>query len=262
MASRPLILIACLVCLPVLATFSSGAVVTEDFEAGAAGWIGTGDLSVSGTNGYLAGVFQDSPLSGSFRAESGSSNGDFVGDLTRYADFASIRFDFMAEDAFPAGTALRFRGANNVTFSFGFSLNSIGSFQSVVIPTTFSSGWVGGTQAEFDTAFAAVQWMDVFMFAPAPLPGDPPSTFRLDNFAFSSVLPTAIPEPGHSVLMVIGFVMIMTLRNRTGALLALGTGHGGTVANATDWDRPIKRRSRRSRSKAKSFMVSVLPRGL
>jgi hypothetical protein len=241
-----------------LSQLTFAAIVTEAFTDDDAGWFGVADLTViHNASGYLQGTFEPGDFGGSFRADSESSGGDFVGNLTRYPTLETIRFDFMAEDVFPAGSALRFRGSNNITFSFGFSLSSIGIFQSFAIPVTYSSGWVGGTEAEFNAAFADVQWMDVFMFAPAPEINPSSSVYRLDNFEFSSLSLPVIPEPGHSLLMLLGFAVIMSLRSRSNTLFQVSAATSGLAAHP--WE-PDMRRFREPAEGKGSSMLTIFPR--
>ena len=192
------------------------AVIVDETFTDNAGWDTTGDLSlgVSGS-GYLIGSFSAGAFGGSFIADSDSSFGNFVGDLTGqdYAGLTSLRFDFFSVDLLPSGFGVQFIG-NSSTFTYNLSPTVVGSFQNFEVPMFYTPSWGGGNEADFNAMLANVQSVEVFIFPGFDGLGIPAQTYYLDNFTYSSLALTAIPEPGQSMLLIIGVVMVLGLRRR------------------------------------------------
>jgi hypothetical protein len=255
--------ISVMTCVLLLAALTASlpavaAVVYTETFADAAGWTGPGFNTFShqpaGGNpgGHLVGSLSGgfSPQSGTFFATNGAANASFFGNLAGRI----VSFDIFSDTLVPFALSFRFVGGSQTgVLNFVTSNLTTGQWETLSFALNYDSHpWtLPGDGASFMDAVENVASMEIILLQTSQTA----STYRLDNFAVT----TAIPEPGHSVLMLIGFGMIMTLRNRAGALLTLGP-VSGQIVNATDWDRPEGRRPRRSRSKARTFMVNVLPR--
>ena len=193
----------------------AAVIVTEPFNDNA-DWDTTGDLTLGTSgSGYLIGTFSAGAFGGSFIADTDSSFGNFVGDLTGqdYVGLTTLRFDFFSVDVLPSGFGVQFIG-NSTTFTYNLSPSVIGSFQNFEVPMYYTSSWGGGNEAAFNAMLADVQSVEVFIFPGFDGLGIPEQTYYLDNFTYSSLALTAIPEPGQSMLLIVGVVVVLGLRRR------------------------------------------------
>lgn len=194
--------------------FAMGAqgatVYTSAFSANDEGWVDrdASEMAVSHAGGFgnpagsLRGDFAaqgiPSPESDAFRANSGTASGAFVGDYSAI-NATALKFNFYAADVTPSDLVLRFNGASYTFFrSLGSLVTGVGSWYSITVPLTWDASWIGSGAANFATALASVQWVDVQVTRS----GTGSQTYYMDNFELKNTPLDnggggggAVPEP-------------------------------------------------------------------
>ena len=168
---------AMLICgLYVMLMAGKATAYTEAWGTTAAGWVDrdTNEMlvvhhaTVGNPAGSLEGQFsvQDvpTPETDAFRATEAASDGVYAGDYWTAGQgvFSGWQFDFYAADTMPSDLLVRFGGAGHEFFANAMPPGgSTGVWYSVQTPTTYGSGWVGGTEAEWSNALSSVEFVEV-----------------------------------------------------------------------------------------------------
>ena len=139
----------------------------EDFADGANGWISSGRLTMSATQGTLQGTFAAQgfpmPESGSFVATNTSSGGAFVGDYPA-AGLQLVGFSFMARDVLPSAALIRWTGPTSSFFrSFASAITQTGVWYRVAfsLRSKEAGSWIGGTAEAFGEGLTDVRSLEI-----------------------------------------------------------------------------------------------------
>ena len=205
-------------------THSAVLVYSEDFESGASGWAGRdGIMSVShqfGVGSPPSGAMQSSfdsqafPTSqtDAFRINSGPN---FVGDYTSFGaqGITRISFDLFAVNVLPSDLMLRILSGAD-TFFYQFSLGSmpLNTWTEFSVFLNYGHGWVGPSEAAFDSALTSVDQLDVQLSRS----GTSAQTFYLDNvttWTGDIPEPPVIPEANTALLLLFGLALLRRVRN-------------------------------------------------
>jgi hypothetical protein len=200
-----------LACVLTSGQAEAATLVSDDFTSDSTGWTGSG-LSVSHTNaGFLVGSFAADALPGAIGASS-----DFTGDITYGGSLLSLSFSFQSVDVLPSGFGVIFGSGANVFSYYAVNPTTVGSWETLEVPMTYSANWLGGDENAFNSALGSVDFFEIEIAPGFSGISQPAQTYYLDNFTFSSagVTSTAIPEPGLSILMVLGTGVLFLLRQR------------------------------------------------
>jgi hypothetical protein len=198
---------------------------TENF-ANLNGWVDrdAGEMTVShnagfgNTAGSLQGSFASqgspSPEIDAFRANTGSSGGNFTGDYwTDVPNFSSWSFDFYSDDILPSDVIVRFSDGINTFFRNVSVASSLNAWQSVSVSLSYA-GWFGGSASAFSNALAGVTFVDVQVSRS----GTGAQTYFLDNFALNGGGGGggggAVPEPEQGLLILGAMVLFAFRRGR------------------------------------------------
>ena len=157
--------------------------------------------------GSMGGTFasQGSPFAetDAMRITGGSSGGDFSGDLFgayggygfNLASLSSgyFQFQFYSEDVLPSDLRFRINGGG---FTYSRSLTSqasaVGGWQTISVSLAWG-GWLGGTEANFQNVFSAVNFIDIQITRS----GIGEQSYFVDNFGLG--VAGDPPEPGDAI---------------------------------------------------------------
>lgn len=187
---------------------------TNDFNASAESWTGTGDWThtYESGSGLLQGVFaaQTEPVSPDAGYWSSSTIGDVTGGGTY--DLTQLVFDFYAVNFVPSSLTV-FIGSGSDFISRGVSGLSVGANLAVALDLTSSTGW-GGSTAQFSSILSSIDYVELQVVRSGVTNAQ---TFQLDNFQLEGVLagtggPSAIPEP--DVVNLLAFFALVALALR------------------------------------------------
>ena len=216
-----------LVILFLISTSIQGAVmIVEDYSGGANGWgdrdAGVG-MSVSHDGGsfWMVGSFASQgfpiPETDAFAINTGS---DFLGNYltgTPNHPLTQIKFDLFADDVLPSDLFIRLVNGTDV-FSYQFSLASmnINTWTPFSINLDWTAGWSGPSQPAFNTALGAggVDQVEIQLSRN----GTGLQTYFLDNVSITNTPLNggggnqAVPEPNQFLLLVLGGVLVYSLR--------------------------------------------------
>lgn len=215
-----------LVALALMVPSTRGAVmIVEDFSGGANGW-GTRDseLSVShdGGNFWMVGSFASQffpfPETDAFMINSGTDFLDNYTSGTPDHPLTQIRFNLFAEDVLPSDLFIRLVNGSDV-FSYQFSLASmlLDTWTPFSINLDWTAGWSGPSQSALNTALGAggVDQVEIQLTRN----GSGFQSFYLDNVAITNTPLNnggggnqAVPEPNQILLLMLGGVLIYSLR--------------------------------------------------
>lgn len=145
----------------------AAVIQTEDFTAGAAGWISSGSLVMTATNGTLQGAFAAQgfpmPESGSLAATNTSSDGAFAGNYPA-AGIQLVGFSFMARDVLPSAALIRWTGPSAGFFrSFASAITQTGVWYRLAfsLRSKEAGNWIGGTAGAFGEGLAEVRSLEI-----------------------------------------------------------------------------------------------------
>jgi hypothetical protein len=212
-----------------MAISSMGAVmIVEDFSSSANGW-GDRDAGVAmavsydGGNDWMVGsfasqVFFPLPETDAFMINSGTG---FLGNYTTGTPnhpLTQIRFDLYADDVLPSDLFIRLVNGADV-FSYQFNLGSMveNVWKTFAINLAWTAGWSGPSESAFNTALGAggVDQVEIQLTRN----GTGFQSFFLDNISITNTPldgggsgNQAVPEPNQFLLLVLGGVMIYSLR--------------------------------------------------
>lgn len=188
----------------------------EDFDPDAGGWVDrdAGDMTVSHNAGnYMVGAFGATflPQADAFRIASGSN---FLGDYVT-PGLTQLRFDFYAVNVLPSDLFIRIIDGANI-FSFQFNPINVGSWETFTVDLAWSYGWLGLSEAAFNTALTSVDMIDIQVSRS----GTGAQSYYLDNvqtldtdIGDPGAPDSAIPEPTTvSLFMVVGALMVFARR--------------------------------------------------
>lgn len=163
----------------------------EDFDPDANGWgdRDAGEMSVShdAGNDWMVGDFAPSFFSqtDAFRINTGT---DFLGDYVT-PGLTQISFHLNALHVLPSDLFIRLVDGANI-FSYQFNpINIIGSFQTYTVNLDWNVGWLGLSEAAFNTALGSVDALEIQITRN----GSSAQTYYLDNV---QTLDTDIGDPG------------------------------------------------------------------
>ena len=215
------------VALALMGSSVRGAVmIEEDFSGGANGWgdrdAGVGmTVSHDGGNFWMVGSFasQGFPFPETDAIAIGSGT-DFLGNYlagTPNHPLTQIKFDLFADDVLPSDLFIRLVNGTDV-FSYQFSLGAmnVGQWTPFSINLDWTAGWSGPSQSAFNTALGAggVDQVEIQLTRN----GAGFQSFFLDNISITNTPLNggggnqAVPEPNQFLLLVLGGVLIYSLR--------------------------------------------------
>lgn len=171
-------------------------------------------------NGALQGTFGSQGVflseSDAFRANSGSSGGNFTGDYwTDVPNFASWTFNFFADDVLPTDVIVRFGDGVN-TFFRGVTINALDTWTPVTVSLSYA-GWFGGGAGAFSNALGSVTFVEVQVSRN----GTGAQNYFIDNFSLNQANNggggSAVPEPEQG-LLILGAMVLFAFRRTRQAL--------------------------------------------
>jgi len=199
-------------------------VYVEDFEPDANGWgdRDAGEMGVShdAGNDWMVGAFGTSflPMTDAFRISSGAN---FVGDYTTYGNgLTQISFELQSVNFVPSDLFIRIiDGAN--TFSYQFNPLGVGSFDTYTVNLDWSFGWVGLSEAAFNTALTSVDALEIQITRN----GSSAQSYYLDNVTtYDTDIgdpggPMSIPEPKTFSLFVLAALAFAGFYRRSNRMI-------------------------------------------
>ena len=196
----------------------AAVLVTEPFET-AAGWTGSGSMSVTHAAGQgnpagsLQGEFAAQgfpiPQTGAFLINSGLN---FLGDYNTPL-LTGFTFDLMAPTVLPSDVNLIFRsGANTFFYTLDMGSMSFNDWTPFTVALNYAAGWQGD-ESQFVSSLGSVDTLQV-QFARGT---ESQQFFYLDNFGttdqpFEFGGGSAVPEPSSGLLVLFFGVVLFGAR--------------------------------------------------
>ena len=203
------------------------ALFTVDPFGSLGGWYSRdGEMTVShsGSGGNPGGAMLGSfaaqpffpiPQTDSFRLDSGSATPTQAANFLGYYRYIGLNpdrvtwvFDFKAEDILPSDLVFRFSDGSN-TFFYPFAISSVGAWNRVYVPLSYSAGWIGGNASLFDLARQNVTSIEIQVTRN----GTGFQRYLVDNL---EVRDFSIPEPDTLAFLVFGAMTLLARRWFTG----------------------------------------------
>ena len=208
------------IALLLAATSAPAAVLVTETFGTAAGWTGSGSMSVSHSAGQgnapgsLQGEFAAQgfpiPQTGSFVINSGLN---FLGDYNTPL-LTGFTFDLMALTELPSDVNVIFSsGANTFFYTLNLGSMTANNWMHFTVPLTYSFGWQGD-ESQFASSLNTVGEVQV-QFARG---NESQQFFYLDNFGTTQQVfepGSAVPEPSSGLLLLFFGVVLLGARKFT-----------------------------------------------